>query len=99
MTGDRVAGKEAVEMGLANFYVEEQEQLMPKALEVARKLAAGAPQAIAASKVAVNAYLRAVSSMLMPICLKYEELTMKTEDHREAVAAFQEKRPPTFTGG
>jgi enoyl-CoA hydratase len=98
MTGDRVAGKEAVEMGLANFYVEEQEQLMPKALEVARKLAAGAPQAIAASKVAVNAYLRAVSSMLMPICLNYEELTMKTEDHREAVAAFQEKRLPKFTG-
>jgi enoyl-CoA hydratase len=98
MTGDRISGPEALEMGLANFYVEEHEQLMPKALELAAKLAAGAPQAIAASKMAVNAYLRSVSSMVMPICLKYEELTMQTDDHREAVAAFQEKRQPKFTG-
>lgn len=98
MTGDRVTGREAVELGLANFFVEEKSDLLPRALAIAEKLAAGAPQAIAASKMAVNAYLRAVSSMLMPICLKYEELTMKTEDHREAVAAFQEKRAPKFTG-
>ncbi|MDA1076806.1 MAG: enoyl-CoA hydratase-related protein [Proteobacteria bacterium] len=98
MTGEHVSGKQAVEMGLANFYVEEKDDLMPRALEIAEKLAAGAPQAIAASKMAVNAYLRSISSMLMPICLKYEELSMKTEDHREAVKAFQEKRPPQFTG-
>ncbi len=98
MTGDRLTGKEAEEIGLVNFYVEEQADLMPRALEVADKLAAGAPQAIAASKMAVNAYLRSVSSMVMPICLKYEELTMQTEDHKEAVLAFQEKRAPIFTG-
>lgn len=98
MTGDRVTGREAVELGLANFYVEDKDQLLPRALEIADRLAAGAPQAIAASKMAVNAYLRSVSSMVMPISLKYEELSMKTEDHREAVAAFQEKRAPKFTG-
>ncbi len=98
MTGDRLTGKEAEEIGLVNFYVEEHADLMPRALEVADKLAAGAPQAVAASKMAVNAYLRSVSSMVMPICLKYEELTMQTEDHKEAVLAFQEKRAPSFTG-
>jgi len=98
MTGDRLTGKEAEEIGLVSFYVEDQAELMPRALAVADKLAAGAPQAIAASKVAVNAYLRSVSSMVMPICLKYEELTMHTEDHREAVLAFQEKRAAVFTG-
>jgi enoyl-CoA hydratase len=98
MTGDRVTGKEAAEMGLVNFYVEDQAELMPKALAIAERLAAGAPQAIAASKMAVNAYLRSVSSMIMPICLKHEQLTMTTQDHREAVAAFQEKRPAKFTG-
>jgi enoyl-CoA hydratase len=98
MTGDRVKGKEAFEMGLANFYVDDTAQLMPKALEVAERLAAGAPQAIAASKIAVNAYLRAVSSMIMPMCLTAERVTMQTEDHREAVRAFQEKRPAQFTG-
>lgn len=98
MTGDRVSGKEAVEMGLANFYVEDKDALMTKAMEVAERLAAGAPKAITASKMAVNAYLRSVSSVVMPMCLKYEEVTMASEDHREAVAAFQEKRTPNFTG-
>jgi len=97
MTGDRVTGTEAAEMGLANFCVPDDE-LMTKAMEVAGRLAAGAPQAIAASKVAVNAYLRSVSSYVMPISLKYEDLTMRSADHKEAVAAFQEKRPPKFTG-
>jgi len=98
MTGDRIKGKEAEELGLVNFYVEDDAELMPKALEIAERLASGAPQAVAASKMAINAYLRSVSSMVMPICLKYEQLTMQTEDHREAVRAFQEKRPPRFTG-
>ena len=98
MSGDRITGKEAHELGLVNFYVEDDSELMPKALQIAERLAAGAPQAIAASKMAINAYLRSVSSMIMPICLKHEQLTMQTEDHREAVRAFQEKRAPRFTG-
>lgn len=97
MTGDRVTGPEAHEMGLANFLVPDDE-LMDKALEIAGRLAAGAPQAIAASKVAVNAYLRSVSSYVMPISLKYEDMTMRSKDHKEAVKAFQEKRAPKFTG-
>ena len=63
MTGDRIKGKEAEELGLVNFYVEDDAELMPKALEIAERLASGAPQAIAASKMAINAYLRSVSSM------------------------------------
>jgi enoyl-CoA hydratase len=98
MTGDRVTGKEAVELGLANFYVDDTAEVLPRAIAIADRLASGAPQAVAASKMAVNAYLRAVSSLMMPISLKYEELTMRTEDHREAVNAFQEKRAPRFTG-
>lgn len=98
MTGDRIRGKEAVDMGLASFYVEENDQLLPKALEIADKLAAGAPQAIAASKVAINAQLRSLSSTVMPIGLRYEQQTMHSKDHAEAIAAFQEKRAPRFTG-
>jgi len=98
MTGDRVTGRETLEIGLASFYVDDPDALLPKAMEVAERLAAGAPRAITASKMAVNAYLRSVSSMIMPMCLKYEEVTMASEDHREAVAAFQEKRQAKFTG-
>jgi enoyl-CoA hydratase len=98
MTGDRLKGREAFEAGLVNFYVESDAEVLPKALEIAARLAAGAPRAITASKMAVNAYLRAVSSLVMPLCLAEERLTMQTEDHREAVRAFQEKRPARFTG-
>jgi enoyl-CoA hydratase len=97
MTGDRLTGAEAEDIGLVSFLVED-DQLMPKALEIAEKLAAGAPQAIAASKMAINAYLRSVSSVVMPISLQYEESSMRSADHREAVKAFQEKRSPNFTG-
>ncbi len=98
MTGDRIKGREAFDLGLVNFYVEDNTELLPKALDIAARLAAGAPRAIAASKQAVNAYLRAVSSLIMPICLGAERQTMLSEDHREAVRAFQEKRTAKFTG-
>jgi enoyl-CoA hydratase len=77
MTGDRVKGREAYDLGLVSFYVEEDAQLMPKALQIAERLASGAPGAISASKIAVNAYLRSVSSLVMPLCLKDEMLTMQ----------------------
>ena len=98
MTGERINGKDALELGLASFYVEEDELLLPKAMEIADQLAAGPPKAIAASKMAINAYLRSVSSVVMPISLQYEENSMRSKDHKEAVKAFQEKREPKFTG-
>ena len=41
MTGDIIGGKQAVEMGLAGFFAEKTEDVLPKALEIADKLAAG----------------------------------------------------------
>ena len=61
MTGDRLTGAEAEDIGLVSFLVED-DQLMSRALEIADKLAAGAPQAIAASKTAINAHLRSISA-------------------------------------
>lgn len=98
MTGDRISGSEAVEMGLANFMVAEDDLLLPRALEIASKLAAGPPQAIAASKMAVNAYLRSVCAMVFPLAARAQETTMLSDDHQEAISAFQEKRAPVFTG-
>ena len=98
MTGEMISGKDAADMGLVGFYVEETKDLMPKALEIADKLAAGPPLAIAASKAGVNAYMRAVSASVMPISLQAEGMTLQSDDHQEAVAAFQEKRPAKFEG-
>ncbi|MCP5068789.1 MAG: hypothetical protein GY946_19685 [bacterium] len=97
MTGDQISGEEAEKMGLVNFLVED-EQLMERALELADRFAAGPGCAISASKVAINQYIKMVSNVVLPLSLKLEEWTMTTDDFREAVMAFAEKREAKFSG-
>jgi enoyl-CoA hydratase/carnithine racemase len=80
-----------------NFVVDD-EALMERTLELADRLAAGPGLAISASKIAVNQYIKMVSNVVMPLSLKLEEWTMTTEDFREAVMAFAQKRDPNYKG-
>jgi enoyl-CoA hydratase len=95
MTGDRVDATEAERIGLVNFVVDD-DQTLDRALAIATRLAAGPAQAISASKQAVNAWMRTVSATVLPLSLALEEACFGTDDQREAVAAFNEKRPPSF---
>jgi enoyl-CoA hydratase len=97
MTGDRIPAEEAERLGLVNFVVDD-DALMEQTLELAARLAAGPALAISASKVAVNQYMKMVSNVVLPLSLKLEEWTMTTEDFREAVAAFAQKRKAKFSG-
>jgi enoyl-CoA hydratase len=97
MTGDRLAATEALDFGLVNFVVDE-EQVLPRALEIADRLAAGPALAISASKVPINRYIKMVSNLVLPLSLSLEEASMASEDAKEARLAFQEKRPPKFAG-
>ena len=97
MTGDRISAEEAERLGLVNFVVDD-EELMERALELADRLAAGPALAISASKVAINQYMKMVSNVVLPLSLKLEEWTMTSEDFREAVIAFAQKREPNFKG-
>lgn len=97
MTGDRIEAEAAERMGLINFVVDD-DVLMERAMELALRLAAGPSLAISASKVAINQYMKMVSNVVLPLSLKLEESTMASEDFREAVMAFMEKRDPKYTG-
>lgn len=97
MTGDRIAAEEAERLGLVNFVVDD-EALMERALELAERLAAGPTRAISASKAAINQYMKLVATVVVPLSLKLEEWTMTTEDFREAVVAFAQKRKAQFSG-
>ena len=95
MTGDRIDAVEAERIGLVNFVVDD-DQVLERALAIAARLASGPAQAIQASKRAVNAWMRTVSSTVLPLSLALEEACFGSDDQREAVAAFNEKRPPRF---
>jgi len=97
MTGDLMTADEAYQMGLVNRVVDEGEALN-EAMAFARRLAAGPPYAIQSTKISVNKLIKAVSNLVLPLSLAVEEISMSKADHREAVAAFQEKRESNFTG-
>lgn len=97
MTGEHLPAEEAERIGLVNFVVED-DQLMDKAMGIANRLANGPTQAIIASKVPTNQYIKMISNMVLPLSLSMETANFNSEDHSEAVAAFREKREATFTG-
>ena len=97
LTGEDLSSQEAERFGLVAKVVPV-DKLMPTALEIAAKLAAGPTKAIGLTKRALN---KSVSSDLETI-LEYEsyiqEVAGATSDHIEAVKAFFEKRKPVFKG-
>ena len=98
MTGDRLTAQKAEAIGLINHCVPDDE-LDATVDAFADRLAAGATRAIRYTKIAVNIGLRQIAHALMDASIAYESMTNQTADHREAVRAFIEKRPPEFTGG
>jgi enoyl-CoA hydratase/carnithine racemase len=95
ITGEHVTGEDAYRMGLASIFTEDAD-LMPRAMELAHKLAAGPTFALAASKVPTNKLLKFVSNLVLPLSLAMEAQSMAHPDHLEAVKAFQEKREPRY---
>lgn len=97
MTGDILTGAEAARIGLVNHAVPAAD-LDARVDAFAKKLAGGAQRAIRYTKVAVNLGLKQVANAVFETSLAYEMNTFHTADHREAVAAFLEKRKPAFIG-
>jgi len=97
MTGELMSAAEAERIGLINHAVAA-DQLDARVDSFADRLAAGPPQAIRWTKVSVNVGLRQLAHSIMDASIAYEWLSGRSSDHREAVAAFLEKRAPKFTG-
>jgi len=90
-------GDPHVRMGLVTFAVDAGE-LDARTDAIARKLAAGAPLAIKWTKRAINTAIATALPAAFEMSLGLEGVTMLSEDHAEAKAAFFEKRKPVFRG-
>jgi enoyl-CoA hydratase len=97
LTGRVVDADEALRIGLVNA-VHEPEELMPKTLEVANALAAKAPLAHAAAKEAVNRSLAGDHDDNLAREADYFGELFSSEDAKEGMTAFVDKREPKFTG-
>ena len=95
LTGDRILAPDAAQMGLVNHAVPDDE-LDKMVNAFADRLARGAQQAIRYSKVTMNIHLRQLAASAMDVGLGYESVTNTSEDHREALRAFRDKREPCF---
>src|SRR5919204_2661739 len=94
LTCDFIDGKEAERIGLVSLCVPA-DQLMPKAFEVADKLALGAQNAIRLTKRSLNNWLR-LAGPIFDNSMALELLTFMEDDVREGITAIREKRPPRF---
>lgn len=97
MSGKLISGPEAAAMGLVNHCVPA-ENLLAEAFDYARELAHGPIAAIRWTKMAINQQIQHSINTTLNFSVAAEHLTAHTEDMREAVTAFAEKRKPKFNG-
>lgn len=89
-----ISGEEAERIGLVSLCVEEDE-LQEKAVDVAAKLARGAPSAIRFTKYALNNWLRMMGPNF-DTSLALEFLGFTSPEAAEGLASLREKRRPNF---
>ena len=97
LTGDMIGATEALQMGLANMVVS-QEELMDVSIKMAKKMAQKAPLAVKMAMMAVHhgTETHLESGLVLEAALA--NVLLGTHDKEEGIKAFLEKRKPNFSG-
>uniref|UniRef100_A0A3B4X1Z8 Enoyl CoA hydratase domain containing 2 n=1 Tax=Seriola lalandi dorsalis TaxID=1841481 RepID=A0A3B4X1Z8_SERLL len=101
LTCKRVGGQTALEMGLVNRAVEQNQTgdaAYGEALSLAREILPQAPIALRMAKEAMNRGVEVDITSAMAIERMCYARVIPTRDRQEGMAAFIEKRPPRYTG-
>ena len=97
LSGELIDADTALRAGLVAEIVPD-DQTIPRAMELASKIAAKSPVAVRLAKEAVLLASDAALANGLAFERKAFALTFATEDRREGIAAFLEKRTPRFEG-
>lgn len=97
LTGDFIDGEEAERIGVVNR-VYEDEHLMDETRKFAERIAVGPPIVTRMIKRAVYQSARSDLRTSLDLISSHMGIVQSTQDSQEALRAFQEKRPPKFTG-
>ncbi|WP_310498402.1 crotonase/enoyl-CoA hydratase family protein [Sandarakinorhabdus sp.] len=97
LTGDTLNADEALAFGLVSRVVEDAD-LLGAARTIALKIAANPTQAVRMTKRLLWEARTASLDTILDMSAAMQALAHATDDNREAMAAFLEKRAPKFTG-
>jgi enoyl-CoA hydratase len=97
LTGDLISAEEALELGFLN-YVVEADQVLPKAMEIAEKIAGNGPLAVKAIRKSARACLGLPEQEALKLESQISGPVFQTEDAKEGPRAFMEKRAPNYVG-
>ncbi|MDD3885228.1 MAG: crotonase/enoyl-CoA hydratase family protein [Gallionella sp.] len=97
LTGDTIGAEQAAQWGLVSRVVQA-DQLLAVANELAQRIAANPPHAVRLTKRLMREAMHTRLDTLLELSAAFQALSHKTNDHREAVEAFLEKRSPLFKG-
>jgi len=96
-TGDLIDADTALKLGIVNQVIDDAE-LKETTYEFAEKLANGAPIALALIKKALNQSFNLNLEGALELEASLQCNCLQTQDNKEGIKAFKEKRPPVFKG-
>lgn len=98
-TGKDITAERAAQIGLLNHAVGESDaEVLAAARELAKEIAANSPLAVEGTKAVLAANDGATVNEGLEFVARWNTMYLQSNDLREAMTAFMERRAPNFTG-
>ena len=97
MLGDKVSAADALQMGML-YKVFPIDTFVEESKKIVHKLAKMPTKALGMTKILLNESIKNSLKQQLELEGRYQELASHSEDYKEGVDAFLEKRKPTFKG-